>query len=160
MARKRKTRSKPKVSKAEETKSKTDFAALVSDQSGLFPQGADQDSIQSAEDSIGLSIPKSLQSFLRWRDGGTFAAKRFIVFSAGEGIHPDETLIAANSDRGSDFPILSIARDATYDFGFQKSDLSKADPPVYSFAWELEKPEQVADSFSDWIKWAVQIAMQ
>ncbi len=160
MAKKRKPLSKPKVTHHKETKSTTDFAALVSDKSGLFPQGADQDAIQSTQDIIGLSIPKSLQSFLRWRDGGTFAQKCFIIFSAGEGIHPDETLIAANSDRESDFPILSIARDATYDFGFQKSDLSKADPPIYSFAWEMEKPEQVADSLSDWIIWTEQIAMQ
>jgi len=132
----------------------TNFDELISDQAGLVSQGATQETIKSVEESIGFLIPEPLKSFLCWRDGGMIAAKGFIVFSAGKGIHRDETLIAANSNRGPDFPIVSIARDAIYDFGFKKSDLKMEDPPIYSFTWEMGKPEKIASSFSAWIKWA------
>lgn len=63
------------------------------------------------------------------------------------------TMIAANLDRRAELPILSIGRDATYDFGFRKSDLNEIDPPMYSFLWDMKEPTKIADSLASWIKW-------
>jgi len=152
-------RNRDSSTKSDATKSRShesDFGSLFSDNSFLVDAGATEQEIASVGTQIKLDLPSSLTDFLRWRDGGMFAAKRFIIFSAGKGLHPHETLVAANSNQ--DHPLLNIGRDATFDFGFKKGDLSKPDPPVYSYFYETGETDLVAKSFTEWIQWAEKIA--
>jgi hypothetical protein len=129
---------------------------LAGDLSTLVSKGASSDAIDHCEQQLGVKMPKALTELLQWRDGGLFANKRFVLFSAGDGLHPDETLIAANTGIAPDCPLLNIGRDATYSFGFRKNDLRKPDPPVYVYIHEEGTTEEIAPNLASWLVWAKQ----
>ena len=134
-----------------------DFASTMSDSTHMVAVGASEQAITEVSNVLAVKIPTSLQQLLRWRDGGMFAKKRFIIFSAGKGLHPDETLIAANTDRDFKKTFLTIGRDSAFDFGFKASDLQEPNPSIFSHFCETGELVKVADSLTDWIKWAEEI---
>ena len=131
---------------------------LTDDLNTLFSKGASCETISESERRLGLKLPKALAELLQWRDGGLFANKRFVLFSAGEGLHPDETLIAANVGIDPDCPLLNIGRDATYSFGVRKNELRKPDPPVYVYIHEEGTSEEISPNLAAWLVWAKQQA--
>ena len=125
---------------------------LVPDRSSLLP-GADPAAIEAVEAELGTELPQEFVEFLLWADGGQIAQKRFIVYSAGAGIHPAETLLAANRGRDTAFPLILVGREAEEEFGFRKSDLSAQTAPVYFFRHDEEDLDKVAGSFREFVKW-------
>lgn len=115
-------------------------------------QGASLDRIREVEGVLKVQFPKDVVEFLHWRDGGQIADRRYILYSAGLGIHPTETLLAANDNRQLDTPFLFIGRDAGEEFGFKKSELVMESPPIYFYLHEEEKLDKVADSFREFIE--------
>jgi len=141
------------------TASKSDYSAVASSSCELQKAASAKDLKHLSED-IGVMLPESLVGFLRWRDGGMFANDRFIIYSAGKGVHPEETLVAANTGLPQKHPLLNIARDASYDFGFLKRDLRKKNPPVYVYLHDVDEVEKVAENLCDWLSWAQDIATE
>jgi len=128
----------------------------ISDRSGLMPP-ADSATIDNALSRLGTRLPQDYLDFLQFADGGILPGGTVIVYSAGTGAHPQETLLAANQNRPADFPLLLVARDAYEEFGFLKSDLARlADTggicPLYRYWHETESLEKVADSFADFVR--------
>lgn len=130
---------------------------LIPDRSGLLP-GADAAVIKTVEAELGTTLPQEFVDFLLWADGGLIAHERFIIYSAGAGIHPAETLLAANRDRGEDFPLILVAREAEEEFGFRKSDLPAQSAPVYVYLHEWDEIEKIAGSFREFVAWMFQQA--
>ena len=125
---------------------------LVPDSSSLLP-GADQSLLSQIQEQIEVSLPSDFENFLHWRDGGNFASNRFGIYSAGKGVHPDETLLSANINRPDDFPLLLVGSDASEEFGFLKSDLPCRTCPVYFYLHETEVLDKVADSWHEFLVW-------
>ena len=128
----------------------------ISDRSGLMPP-ADTATIENLVHRLGVSFPHDYLDFLRFADGGVLPGGTVIIYSAGPGIHPQETLLAANENRSSEFPLVVVARDAYEEYGFLKADLAQlphttATCPVYRYRHETESLEKVADSFADFIQ--------
>jgi hypothetical protein len=92
------------------------------DRASLFT-GAAPERIDEVEQIIGRRFTSESREFLLFADGGTLHGGRFIVYSAGPGFHPDETLVAANKGRDEDFPLVAVGRDASSDFGFSRERL-------------------------------------
>ncbi len=115
--------------------------------------GASINQIESVERELHITFPHDFREFLLYADGGHIAQKRFIIYSVGEGLHPAETLLAANKRQESDFPLLLFGRDAWENFGFLKEDLSGEFCPVYMYLHEEEEVVRIADSFKDFVKW-------
>lgn len=128
----------------------TDWVRVVKSRAFLLP-GATEATVAAAEKMLGVSLPSSLRDFLRWADGGQLAGKTIIVYSAGIGLCSDETLVSANTDREPGYPLLNIGRDATNEFGFLKTDLTKGIPPVYFLFHETGELDRVAESFVEFI---------
>jgi len=110
---------------------------------------------------LGVRLPQDYLDFLHFADGGVLPGGTMIVYSAGPGIHPSETLLAANRDRPRDFPMLLVSRDAYEEYGFLKSELKQLEQgsrlcPVYRYRHENEEVEQVAPSFREFVEWAMQ----
>jgi len=125
---------------------------IVPDRSGLLP-GADAATIQAVEAEIGMKLPQEFVEFLLWADGGQIAQKRFIVYSAGAGIHPAETLLAANRGHDTAFPLILVGREAEEEFGFRKSDLPARVAPVYFYRHDEDGLDRIAGSFSEFVEW-------
>ena len=129
-----------------------EFEDLFSETSQL-QEGASQDAIKAVEQKLGLSLTTVLKNLLLWKDGGLFAKDRFLIFSADEGIHDDETLLAANSDLPDGYPLLNIGRDCGTRFGFLLSDLKKRKKiPVYAYFRDEGTTQEIADSLEAWIE--------
>jgi hypothetical protein len=129
---------------------------LAGYRSTLFSKGASRAVIDHCEQQLGVKLPKALVELLQWRDGGLFANKRFVLFSAGKGLHPDETLLAANAGIDPDCPLLNIGRDATYSFGFRKNNLHTPNPPVCVYIHAEGTAEEIAPNLASWLVWAMQ----
>lgn len=114
---------------------------------------ADRDLIENVARSLGVHFPQDYVEFLLWADGGILPGKRFLLYSLGPGLHPEETLLAANRDRPADVPLLLIGRDAFEEFGFLKGELVAPKPtsPLYFWQHETETTIQLADSFAAFI---------
>lgn len=135
-----------------------EFEELFSETSQL-QEGAPQDAIKAVEQKLGLSLPTVLKNLLLWKDGGLFAKDRFLIFSVGEGIHEEETLLAANSDLPDGYPLLNIGRDCGTRFGFLLSDLKKRKKiPLHAYFQDEDTTQEIADSLEEWIDWAEKIA--
>jgi hypothetical protein len=111
-------------------------------------RGASADVIAQLENRLDCQFPVEYREFLSFADGGYLG--NFVFFSAGEGIHPGETLLATNS-RDSAYPIIAVGRDASDDFGFLKSDLPAETCPVYFACHETYKTDKVANSFREFV---------
>jgi hypothetical protein len=126
---------------------------IIKDRAGLM-DGANPRDITDVQDQLGVVLPSDFVQFLTWADGGFLPGKKFIVYSVGSGIHPSETLTAANKNRPLNFPLVAIGCDAEDDFGFKKSDLPAASCPVYFYNHEEDRLDRVADSFSEFLRLA------
>lgn len=115
---------------------------------------ADPGVIEEVARSLGIHFPQEYVEFLLWADGGILPGKRFLLYSVGPGLHPAETILAANRDRPADFPLLLIGRDAFEEFGFLKAELVAPKPtsPLYLWLHETEATKQLASSFSAFIR--------
>jgi hypothetical protein len=112
----------------------------------LLP-GASSEQLEMIEALLGVLFPADYREFLQKADGGLIG--NFMLYSAGEGMHSEETLLRANLDRAPQFPLLSIGRDASYDFGFRKGDLSLNDCPIYFYIDEIDALDLAAMSFRE-----------
>ena len=125
---------------------------LVPDSSGLLP-GTDAATIQAVEAELGTKLPGEFVEFLLWADGGQIAQRRFIVYAAGAGIHPGETLLTANRGRDAAFPLILVGREAEEEFGFKKSDLPAQTAPVYFYRHDEDDLDKIAGSFCEFVEW-------
>jgi hypothetical protein len=125
---------------------------FVPDPQGLLPGGSPE-TITKVETTLSMSLPKEFAEFLLWADGGCIANNRFIIYSAGKGTDPSETLVAANTCREPDFPLLLVGRDSQEEFGFRKEDLPANSCSVYFYLHEEGRLDKVADSFKDFVRW-------
>ncbi len=117
---------------------------------GLLP-GATASIIAGVEADIGLRLPASYKEFLAFADGGYLDSKTILLFAAGKGIHPSETLVASNRSLPVEHPLFIIGRTASEDFGFMKSDLQLSSPAVYIYRHEIRRLTKIADSFEDFL---------
>src|SRR6478735_6232920 len=85
--------------------------------------------VENAEEQLGVRFPDAYREFLMHADGGMLG--NFIFYSVGAGLHPDETILQSNLQRSHDFPLLSIGRDASDDFGFERGAVDQLDRPVF-----------------------------
>ena len=137
---------------------KKEFEKLFSETIQL-QKGASQAAIKAVEKKLGFSLPTVLKNLLLWKDGGLFAQDRFLIFSAGKGIHDDETMAAANSSLPDGYPLLNIGRDCGTRFGFLLCDLKKSEKiSVHAYFQDERITQKVADSLEEWIVWAENIA--
>lgn len=127
-------------------------AEIVPDRTGLLP-GASPATITAVETQLDIRFPQELIEFLLWADGGQIARKRFIIYSAGAGIHPAETLLSANRGCEAAFPLLLVGREAEEEFGFKKSDLLAQTSPVYFYRHDEDDLDKIAGSFREFIEW-------
>ena len=111
--------------------------------------GAARETVEQVEQELGVELPEVHKAFLRFADGGVLGI--FIFYSAGDGIHRAERLLAAYRRYGPDCPILAIGRDASDDFGFLRGELSARSPAVYFMSHETWELFQVAPSFLDFV---------
>ncbi len=125
---------------------------IVPDRSGLLP-GASMAAVQAVEECLGVPLPQEFVSFLLWADGGQIAQRKFIVYSAGAGIHPSETLLSANRGLEGDFPLLLAGRESEEEFGFKKSDLPSVSAPVYFYVHDEGHLDKTANSFREFVQW-------
>lgn len=123
----------------------------ICDRTGLLP-GASFEEIQNVQTQLGLEFPKEFIQFLLWADGGSIAGDKFVIYSSGKGIHPSETLVAANKCRESAFPLLLIGRDSQDELGFRKQDLLSDSCSIYFYLHEEESLDKVSDSFENFIE--------
>jgi hypothetical protein len=130
---------------------------IIKDRTRLMPP-ADPAIIETVAAKLGVRFPADFVDFLRFSDGGVLPGGAVLVYSAGTGPHPAETILAANGGRPPEFPLLLIARDAYEEYGFLKSELAqKNDQPcaVYKFYHETEEIERAAPSFADFVRAAI-----
>lgn len=116
----------------------------------LMP-GASPEQIRKVEEQLNLRLPNAFAEFLKFADGGSLADGRFIIFAAGKGIHPEETLTAANQNPDAEIPLIFIARDAAEYFGFKKEEILLPDPPIYIYWHEFGEIQKVADTFDEFV---------
>ena len=124
--------------------------ALIPDRRNFLP-GATSETISEVEKKLGVILPPSHKEFLRWIDGGQMTPA-YIIYSAGKGIHPEETLLSANESRQTEIPLVFIAREAEEEFAFRVDELDQPDPAVYIYRHEYEIIEKVSESFEDFVK--------
>jgi cell wall assembly regulator SMI1 len=105
--------------------------------------------VRLIEHRLSCSFPSDYREFLYSADGGIIG--NFMLYSAGKGFHPQETLLAANEGREAVFPIIAIGADATDDFGFRKVDLPAESCSVYFIGHETYDLYKVANSFKDFL---------
>ena len=103
--------------------------------------------IKIVEKSLKVKLNTEHKNYLLKIDGGFLPGKKIIVYSAGNGIHPDETLISANNNRKDVNHLFFIARDSSNEFVFKKDDLNKKSIPVYLYNYEEKTLQKVADTF-------------
>lgn len=120
----------------------------------LLP-GADPGTIANLEAVLGVKLPAEFRSFLEWADGGVLPGRRFIVYSAGEGVHPAETILAANRNRKTSEPFLFVARASEEEFGFRIADLTKEPCAVFVYLHEEDRFAHIAPSFPEFMAWAI-----
>ena len=125
---------------------------MVKNPSGLC-HGAHEKTLREIENKLGIKLPQSFLCFLAWRDGGFLTDKRFIIYSAGKGVHPEETLLASNQNRPLTYPLFNIARDATYEFGFKKDELNTENPTVYAYIRDYDELDKIAETFEEFLSW-------
>ncbi len=101
--------------------------------------------VKKIETDLNYRLPEEYKEFLLFADGGMLT-DNVILFSAGAGIHPAETLRAANNDR-QDLPIFLIGRFADEEFGFLRKDTDDSHRPVYLYEHEVGDTKKLADSF-------------
>jgi hypothetical protein len=116
----------------------------------LLP-GASAATVAALEVQLGTTLPSAYKEFLQYADGGFLNKRTILLFSAGKGLHPSETLAAANRSLPADHPLLIIGRTAEEDFGFKKGDLTFPAPPVFLYRHETRKLAKLADSFREFL---------
>lgn len=118
------------------------------DRADLLP-AATPEAVARVELALGTSLPNDFREFLtEFADGGFLHERRFLIYSAGLGLHPDETLVANNLSHEADYPLILAGRDASEEFGFQKTDLPCDSCPVYFASHETGDLTMAAESFS------------
>jgi SMI1-KNR4 cell-wall len=105
--------------------------------------------LRSIEEELKFRLPEEYKQFLLFADGGT-PTEHVILFSCGHGIHPAETLRAANKDREK-LPVYFIGRFAEEEFGFLRKDTGKLQRPVYLYEHETCESRKLADSFEEFL---------
>ena len=128
---------------------------LIPNKNG-FLEGAAPETIMEVEEKLKITFPERHKEFLMWIDGGKLSPE-YIIYSAGNGIHPSETLLSANWNRDAGVPFFFIAREAGEEFVFRFEDMNQADPPVYIYLHESETIQKVSDSFVQFIKQVMRI---
>lgn len=106
--------------------------------------------LKSIEADLGYRFPEEYQDFLLFADGG-MPTDNVILFSAGKGIHPAETLRSANNDR-QNLPLVFIGRFAEEEFGFLRNDCEKHRRPVHVYEHETGRTKQLASSFEAFMR--------
>jgi hypothetical protein len=118
----------------------------------LLPPATEK-SLNLIEKKLGITLPSELKDFLKWADGGILSGGKFIIYSAGKGVHPEETLLAANKRRNTSEPLLFFARESEEEFVFKHRDLNKKNCPVY--VYENKKLSKISKSFESFILWTL-----
>ena len=124
------------------------FETIQFDLSRLCP-GAQEETIHRVEKELGVILPECLKEFLRFADGGFVG--NFILYSAGDGIHPVERLIPANLSNGPDCPVFVIGREASDDFGFLRHPDGSFSPEVYFLSHETGERIRAAPTLQDFL---------
>jgi len=106
--------------------------------------------LESIEADLNYPLPAEYRDFLLYADGG-MPTEAVILFSAGRGIHPDETLRAANEGR-QDLPVVFIGRFAEEEFGFLRDDTGESQRPVYVYEHESGRTRKLAASFEAFLR--------
>lgn len=101
--------------------------------------------VDAIEADLKYSFPQEYREFLETADGGLLT-DAVILFSAGRGIDPSETLRAANQDRLG-LPVVLVGRFADEEFGFLRSETSNPGRSVYVYEHETGEVRKLADSF-------------
>jgi hypothetical protein len=112
---------------------------------------ATEETIRNVESFTG-PLPTELVRLLMLADGGSTNNNYFIIYSAGEGIHSSESILNANHDRPTDFPLLMLGRDASEEFGIKKKDVLNKLCPVYFWDHESESTVCVANSIENFAR--------
>ncbi len=115
----------------------------------------DESRIAEVEAQLRTGLPRQFRVFLRWADGGMLPGERFIIYSAGAGVHPDETLLSANTGRNTPEPLIFFAREAEEEFVFRCREVANEPCPVYVYEHEENRISKIAPSFSDFVGWAL-----
>ncbi|RMH13536.1 MAG: SMI1/KNR4 family protein [Gammaproteobacteria bacterium] len=129
----------------------TDYTILEHAKHLMPPCTASQ--LASIETKLRYTFPSEYREFLLTADGGMLT-DGVMLYSAGTGIHPAETLAAANSNRG-DAPLVFIGRFDEEEFGFKISDEEDQHRPVYVYMHETGEIRKIADSFKSLIQRAL-----
>jgi hypothetical protein len=129
---------------------------LLQERSGLLPP-AHPEALRTLACTLGVTFPQEYVDFLLHADGGLWVRNTILFYSVGPGLHPAETLLAANQNRGPGFPLFLIGRFADEEFGFLRKDLThkEAPPascPVYLYHHETETMEELAPSLAEFVR--------
>ena len=132
---------------------------LIHDRGQLLP-GAQSGQLERVETHFGVKFPRDYVEFLMWADGGVLPGGRILLYSVGTGLHPAETIFAANEGRSAHLPLLLIGRDAFEELGFLSADVSgieerPATCPVYLYLHETEAIQPIAGSFMCFVEAAI-----
>jgi len=132
-------------------------ADVIRDRSRLLPPAAGT-AVENTAHRLGVVFPQDYMEFLLWADGGILPSGNVLLYSVGPGLHPAETLLAANENRPPNFPLLLIGRTAFEEFGFLRNDLQvhKQTCPVYLYFHETDTYQKIAESFRDFVQKVVQ----
>ena len=106
--------------------------------------------IDAVEADLKYTFPHEYRGFLQSADGGMLS-DAVILFSAGRGIDPSETLRAANQSRLG-LPLVLVGRFADEEFGFLRSDTSDPARSVYVHEHETGGLRKLADSFEGFLR--------
>lgn len=128
-----------------------DYAYLQSC-SGLQPP-CSSSAVDAIEADLKYRFPREYREFLETADGGLLT-DTVILFSAGKGIDPSETLRTANHDRPG-LPLVLVGRFADEEFGFSRNDASDPARSVYVYEHETGEVRKVADSFEGLVRSAM-----
>ena len=110
----------------------------------------DLNALDAVEMDLKYTFPDEYHDFLLAADGGILT-DAVILFSAGQGIDPSETLLAANLDRPG-LPVVLVGRFADEEFGFLRSEMSAPTRGVYVYKHETDGLRKIADSFEGFLR--------
>lgn len=109
--------------------------------------------LTAIEAELKYSFPSEYRELLLTADGGMLT-DTMVLYSAGTGIHPAETLTAANSGRDG-LPLVFIGRFAEEEFGFARSDDKNPQRAVHVYMHETDETRRLSDSFQSLVERAI-----